>query len=100
MKFGELKGDIKKLKEEIDNLTDAQDLVEESFGEGLKLFLGEAFVTCDEEQGTDYVEKLTEEKQEELEKMGDELDEIEAQMKTLKSYLYARFGQSINLEEE
>ena len=100
MKFGELKLDVKKLKEEIDNLEDAQELVEDSFGEGLKLFLGECFVTCDEDQATDYVSKLTEEKQEELDQKTDEIDEIENQMKTLKSYLYARFGQSINLEED
>lgn len=32
--------------------------------------------------------------------MNDRLDEIENEMKNLKSYLYARFGSSINLEEE
>jgi len=28
------------------------------------------------------------------------LDDVENEMKNLKSYLYARFGTSINLEEE
>jgi hypothetical protein len=32
--------------------------------------------------------------------MRDNLDKIEDDMKGLKSYLYARFGQAINLEEE
>lgn len=41
-----------------------------------------------------------EETQEELEKLQDQLDEIENEMKNLKSYLYARFGTAINLEEE
>ena len=66
MKISELRDDVKKLKEEIENLQDAQELVEDSFGEGLKLFLGECFVTCEEDQATDYVEKLTEEKQDQL----------------------------------
>jgi hypothetical protein len=59
MKAADLRDEIKKLKEEIDNLEDATLLVEESMGEGLKLFLGECFVTVDEDQGTNYVEKLT-----------------------------------------
>ena len=66
MKYTDLKNDIKKLKEEIDNLEDATLLVEESMGEGLKLFLGECFVTVDEDQGNNYVQKVAEEKQEEL----------------------------------
>ena len=43
---------------------------------------------------------MVEEKQEELEKMRDNLDRVEDDMKNLKSFLYARFGQAINLEEE
>jgi prefoldin subunit 4 len=99
MKYTDLKNDIKKLKEEIDNLEDATLLVEESMGEGLKLFLGECFVTVDEEQGNLYVQKVAEEKQEELDAKTDQMDKLEAEMKNLKSYLYARFGSSINLEE-
>ena len=49
LKSHDLRGEIKKLKEEIDNLEDAALMVEESMGEGLKLFLGECFVTVDEE---------------------------------------------------
>ena len=49
LKAHDLRGEIKKLKEEIDNLEDAALMVEESMGEGLKLFLGECFVTVDEE---------------------------------------------------
>ena len=49
LKAHELRGEIKKLKDEKDNLEDAALLVEESMGEGLKLFLGECFVTIDEE---------------------------------------------------
>ena len=76
MKAHELVRDIKKLKDELDALQDAQQMIEESFGEGLKLFIGEALVTVDEETAQKYQEKLSEEKQDELEKLKDELDEV------------------------
>ena len=100
MRAHDLRIDIKKLRDELDNLQDAQQLIEESFGEGLKLFIGEALIDVDEETATSYHERLVEEKGEDLDKKKDELEEIESEMKNLKSYLYARFGNSINLEEE
>ena len=81
-------------------MVDSASMIEEAMGEPLKLFVGEAFIDVDEEQAQSYQEKLTEQKQEELEKLNDELDEIEAEQKNLKSFLYARFGQNINLEED
>ena len=100
MKAAELKGDIKKIKEDLDALEDASQIIEESFGEGLKLFIGEAMVDADEDEAKAYQEKVMEEKQEELEKLNDDLDEKESEMKLLKSFLYARFGSAINLEED
>ena len=64
------------------------------------MFIGEALIDVDEETATSYHERLVEEKGEDLDKKKDELEEIESEMKNLKSYLYARFGNSINLEEE
>ena len=69
-------------------------------GDPLKLFIGEAFIDVDEEQAQAYQEKLSEEKQEELDGLNDKLDDIETEMKNLKSFLYARFGQGINLDED
>ena len=63
MKQHELKDDIKKLKEELDNLEDATMMIEESMGEDLKLFVGEAMIEVDEDRATKYVEKMQEEKQ-------------------------------------
>ena len=100
MKAHDLRREIKRLKDELDALQDAQQLIEESFGEGLKLFIGEALVDVDEETATAYQERLCEEKQDELETAKDRLEDMETEMKNLKSYLYARFGTSINLEEE
>ena len=96
----QLKYEIKKTKDEIENLQDAASMVEEAMGDPIKLFIGDALVDVDEEAGTNYVEKMIEEKQEQLEKQTDDLDEVDEELKGLKSFLYARFGQSINLEED
>ena len=66
MKYHQTKAEIKALKDELENLVDAQSVIEEAMGDPLKLFIGEAFIDCDEEQAEKYHEKLTEEKQEEL----------------------------------
>ena len=99
MKHNETKIEIKALKDELENLQDAISSVEEAMGDPLKLFIGEALISVDEDAATNYVEKISEEKQEQLEKLNDKLDEYESEMRTLKSFLYARFGGSINLEE-
>lgn len=100
MQAHDLRGQVKKLKDELDSLQDATQLVEESFGEGLKLFIGETLIDVDEDTANEYLEKVTNQKQEELETAKDTLEELESEMKNLKSFLYARFGNSINLEEE
>ena len=98
-KYNELQFDIKKLKHELENLQDAEGAVEEAMGDPLKLFIGEALIEVDDEAAQGYVEKVMEEKQEELEKLQDRSDEYETELKNLKSFLYARFGSNINLEE-
>ena len=100
MKFHDLDEQIKKLKQEIETLGDANETIEEAFGEDIKLFLGEAFVAVDEDAARNYVEKVNEEKQDELDKKQEEKEEIETLMKDLKSHLYAKFGNSINLDED
>ena len=102
MKHHELKDDIEKLKEELENLVDAIQAIDETLGEegALKLFMTEAMVSVSDEAATSYVEQLQEEKQNELDEKRDKLEEMEGQMRDLKSYLYAKFGSSINLEEQ
>ena len=62
MKYHQVKDEIKKLKDELENLVDAQSVIEESMGDPLKLFIGEAFIDVDEDQAAAYQEKITEEK--------------------------------------
>ena len=101
MKYHDLKEDIKKLKEELDNFVDAIGAIDETLGEdgALKLFLGESMVAVNDEAATAYVEQLQEEKQTELDEKQEQLEQMENEMRDLKSYLYAKFASSINLEE-
>lgn len=100
MKAHDLRKDIKRVKDQLDALQDAEQQIEESFGEGLKLMIGETLIEVDEEIATKYQQRLMEQAQDELDELNDKLDETENEMKNLKSYLYARFGSAINLEEE
>ena len=101
MKYHDLKEDIKKLKEDLDNFVDAIGAIDETLGEdgALKLFLGESMVAVNDEAATAYVEQLQEEKQTELDEKQEQLEQMENEMRDLKSYLYAKFASSINLEE-
>ena len=67
MKYHETKESIKKIKEELENLEEAAETIEEAMGDPLKLFVGECLVEVDEEAATQYQERVTGEKQEELE---------------------------------
>ena len=102
MKYQDLKEDIKNIKEELDNFVDAVGAIDETLGEdgALKLFLGEAMVSVTDEAATAYVEQRQEEKQTELDDKQEKLEEMETAMRDLKSYLYAKFGSAINLEED
>ena len=86
----------------MDNFVDAVGAIDETLGEdgALKLFLGEAMVSVNDEAANAYVEQLQEEKQSELDDKLEKMEEMEGQMQDLKSYLYAKFGSSINLEEQ
>ena len=57
MKAHEIRDDIKKIKEDLDALEDAGQIIEESFGEGLKIFIGESLVTVDEDTAKTFQEK-------------------------------------------
>ena len=98
-KYNEIQFEIKRVKHDLENLQDAEGAVEEAMGDPCKLFIGEALIEVDEDAATGYVEKMMEEKQEELDKLQDQSDELESEQKNLKSFLYARFGANINLEE-
>ena len=77
MRAHDLRDFIKKLTDHLDALRDARYLIEESFGQGLKLFIAEALIDVDEESATKYHEKLVNEKIDDLDKKKDEIKEID-----------------------
>ena len=64
MKSHDLQDDLKKLREELEGLTDSVAAIEETLGEegALKLFLGESMIAVGEDQATAYVEQVKTEK--------------------------------------
>ena len=69
-------------------------------GDELKVFTGECFVTVNEDQVGEHVQSLVDKRQEEIDTKQDCLEELQTQMKDLKTYLYIKFGTSINLDEQ
>merc|ERR1711934_1216959 len=65
-----------------------------------KLVVGDCFVAVDNDEAEEYVDKKTEVLQAELEEWADKADKCQADMGELKTLLYAKFGKSINLEED
>jgi len=100
MKTHFIQNDIKVAKEELEKLEDASGMVEELMGDQCYLFVGESFVAAEEDQAANYLEKMKEELTDGIENKSDELDSLRQEMKNLKTFLYARFGSAINLEEE
>ena len=68
--------------------------------EKVMLVLGQAFLEVSENEATEYCEKQVDELQERVDKLQTEEEEITQEQALLKSLLYARFGNSINLEEK
>lgn len=64
------------------------------------LVLGEAFLEVSEEEATEYCEQQVDVLQAKLDKFQTEEEEITSEQAKLKSILYGRFGNSINLEDK
>ena len=71
-----------------------------SSDEKVMLVLGEAFLQVTEEEATEYCEQQVDVLQAKLDKFVAEEEEITKEQAQLKSILYGRFGNSINLEEK
>lgn len=66
--------------------------------DGLLLKFGSVFVESTEDDATAYVERLRERLQSETEDTESQIAQIDQEMISLKGVLYAKFGNSINLE--
>ena len=66
----------------------------------IRLKFGECFFRVNVDTCREYIESNTEEIKQGAKGIEDKLDESKKKMNKLKSVLYSKFGNSINLEEE
>mmetsp|Transcript_20539 Transcript_20539/g.30598 ORF Transcript_20539/g.30598 Transcript_20539/m.30598 type:complete len:127 (+) Transcript_20539:80-460(+) len=100
LRYDELDEDLVKIKKDIQNYKDATEEVEGCMqDDGLLLKIGEAYVKSEEDDVLAKLEALRENSEKELNSKTDEIEEVKTEMDKLKKLLYAKFGNSINLEK-
>ena len=100
-RLDELKDDIKSKKNEIQTLEDAStDLMMLDDEEKVPYQIGEVFVEMTQDEVQETMEANKEKVGEEVTKLEEKAEEIKGQMSDLKTHLYAKFGNAINLEAD
>jgi prefoldin subunit 4 len=95
----ELRADMKQLKQDAEKLEDASTELMMAEGGRVMLLIGEAFVQVTEDFATEYCDKKQGEITAKMETHTKEEADIVKRSESLKKELYARFGDSINLEQ-
>nr|XP_043611810.1 probable prefoldin subunit 4 [Erigeron canadensis] len=96
----ELEDEIKIAKEANENFEDASNELILTDEEVVRFQIGEVFAHVPKDEVETRIEKMQETTAKHLEKLNDEKESIVAQMAELKKILYAKFKDSINLEED
>jgi len=65
-----------------------------------RLKFGECFIRVDVDSAKDYIEKLQETTKQEAKELKTVVEDTQKRMNKLKSSLYGKFGNSIQLEED
>ncbi|KAM7251484.1 hypothetical protein ACFE04_023367 [Oxalis oulophora] len=99
-RFHELEDEIKTAKETNENLEDAGNELILTDEEVVRFQIGEVFAHVPKEEVETRIEEMTEANTKTLEKLQEEKESIVSQMTELKKILYAKFKDSINLEED
>ena len=94
----EVRADVKQLKQDAEKLEDASTELMMAEGGRVMLLIGEAFVHVTEDNAGEYCEKKQAEITARIDKFSTEENDIIKRCEVLKKELYARFGDSINLE--
>lgn len=68
--------------------------------EVVRFAMGECLVHFDKDAAEEKLQNLTDSTQADIGKLSEQLTEVKEEIKKLKGLLYAKFGSSINLEEE
>ncbi|KAL8528056.1 hypothetical protein ACS0TY_005755 [Phlomoides rotata] len=96
----ELDDEIKAAKETNESLEDASNELILTDEDIVRFQIGEVFAHVPKEEVESRIEEMTEATTKNLEKLEEEKASIVAQMAELKRILYAKFKDSINLEED
>lgn len=88
------------LQEANENFEDASNELILTDEEVVRFQIGEVFAHVPKDEVEMRIEQMTETTTKHLEKLKDEKDAVVAQMADLKKVLYAKFKDSINLEED
>lgn len=98
----DLNDDVKSKKKEIQTLEDASTemmmLVDDA--EKIPYQIGEVFVQMTQDEVQEQLDKTKAELEQEVGKLNEKAEEIKSQMSDLKTHLYAKFGNAINLEND
>jgi len=100
-RLNELEDDKKKLRQELDNLEDAEQEIMLADGDeedATCISVGGTFVVSDEDHVEEFLNRKRDVCSAEFDKLNDEMGSLSARQSELKSLLYARFGSNINLE--
>ncbi|MCO5561114.1 hypothetical protein L7F22_014735 [Adiantum nelumboides] len=84
----------------LENLEDASNELILTDEDVVRYQLGEVFCHLPKDEVEERLEALKEENQKELERLEEEKDGVLKQMANLKTILYGKFKDSINLEED
>ncbi|KAJ0237744.1 prefoldin subunit 4 [Hirschfeldia incana] len=99
-RFHELEDEIKFAKEKCDNLEDAGNELILADEEMVRFQIGEVFAHVPKDEVETRIEEMKEATCKTLEKLEQEKESLVSQMAELKKVLYAKFKDSINLEED
>nr|CAG4649848.1 EOG090X0JBP [Scapholeberis mucronata]SVE94007.1 EOG090X0JBP [Scapholeberis mucronata] len=101
-KWEELREDLKNKKGDLQNLEDASDdlLLVEDESAPIPFVVGEVFVHFNMEETKEKLEEAKDKVKKDIEAIEAECTNIKSIMSDLKTQLYAKFGNSINLEAE
>ena len=98
----DLNEDVKSKKKEIQTLEDASTemmmLVDDA--EKIPYQIGEVFVQMTQDEVQEQLDKTKADLEQEVGKLNEKAEEIKSQMSDLKTHLYAKFGNAINLEND
>eukprot|EP00878_Enallax_costatus_P027893 GHUV01030081.1.p2 GENE.GHUV01030081.1~~GHUV01030081.1.p2 ORF type:complete len:105 (+),score=46.35 GHUV01030081.1:399-713(+) len=98
--MGELEAQLKEQKKVLDDLDDASaELMLADDDEPVRMRVGECFWAIEKSAAEDKLEHLTEEAKQHQQETEQQAAENEASLADLRAKLYAKLGDSINLDE-